>query len=124
MAPRPPAPDTAATSCGAYTEPMPPSAMGCSICKRSHTGVRIITSPFGALPMLARDGARARDVGEAAAVEREPLQRDHQRAWHYCATTPSGAVSRLKAAASSARVYSLLGRAKTSAAGPSSTTLP
>src|SRR6516165_3634007 len=78
MAPRPPAPDTAATSCGAYTEPMPPSAMGCSICKRSHTGVRIIISPFGALPMLARARARARDLGEAAAVEREPLQRDHQ----------------------------------------------
>src|SRR6516165_1360014 len=120
MAPRPPAPDTAATSCGAYTEPMPPSAMGCSICKRSHTGVRIIASPFGSLPMLARDRARARDLGEAAAIEREPLQRDDERAVvdgaagerrkrgaarpYYCATTPSGAVSRLKAAANSARV--------------------
>src|SRR5262249_61346461 len=78
MAPRPPAPDTAATSCGAYTEPMPPSAMGCSICKRSHTGVRIIISPFGAWPMLARGRARARDLGEAAMPECQPLQRCHQ----------------------------------------------
>src|SRR5215204_2670175 len=42
----------------------------------------------------------------------------------YCATTPSGAVSSSKAAANRARVYSLLGLAKTSAAGPSSITLP
>ena len=70
--------------------------------------------------MLTRDRARASDVGEAAAVEREPLQRDDERAVvdgaagerrkrgaarpYYCATTPSGAVSRLKAAANSARV--------------------
>src|SRR5262249_33589881 len=42
----------------------------------------------------------------------------------YSATTPSGAVSSLKAAANRARVYSLFGRANSSAAAPSSTTLP
>ena len=46
-APRPPARDTAATSAGDVAEPMPPSPIGCSIPRRSQTGVRIMVRSSG-----------------------------------------------------------------------------
>ena len=54
---------------------------------------------------------------------RQSYYAESQRALH-CFTTPTDAASILNAAANSARVYSLCGRAKISAAAPSSTTLP
>src|SRR6185295_9034528 len=44
MAPRPPARDTAAVSAGDDADPIPPSAIGCSMSNKSHTGVRIMAS--------------------------------------------------------------------------------
>jgi hypothetical protein len=44
QAPRPPAFDTAATKAGDVAEPMPPSAIGCSMFNRSQTAVLIMIS--------------------------------------------------------------------------------
>jgi hypothetical protein len=55
MAPSPPARDTAAVMAGDEAEPMPPSAIGCSMSNRSQIGVRIMmASPVSAIPTIAR----------------------------------------------------------------------
>src|SRR5262249_50548225 len=58
MAPRPPAPDTAETRSGARIDPIPPSAIGCSMCSRSQTGVRIMIPMLPPWPRLAADAIR------------------------------------------------------------------
>src|SRR5262245_13893331 len=72
MAPRPPALDTAATSAGAWIEPMPPSAIGCSICSTSQTGVRIMTVSREACWLFVEHGDRTdRRAGTAPPFERQ-----------------------------------------------------
>src|SRR6185369_14603519 len=67
MAPRPPARDTAAVIAGDDAEPMPPSAIGCSMSNKSQIGVRIMQSSLRGFDCpLARDLRPARPEHKAA----------------------------------------------------------